>query len=248
MENIDAKKITKPIQLLAAWLVGLVSVNATFLIAALKLTGWESASLVIASIINVPVFLFSIFMLQTKFRPELQEDTFYSLYLNNKTNKLEKRIRRKDDGIVDEKNLAASKNNKIETIKMLKISINDYLLDFMEIKSQLKELEIPVYSSFGKINGTKDPPKQRVVSIATYINIKTKTEFLKLLFYFNFDGYNYMSTYEPDIIEDVLIGSYNHRNQYCPFNKELKDLLDSEPDEIDYRYYEGKYLTKKDEE
>jgi hypothetical protein len=47
---------------------------------------WQSGALVIATILNVPIFLGAVFLLQTKFRPELQEDSYYSSYLNKKTN------------------------------------------------------------------------------------------------------------------------------------------------------------------
>lgn len=84
--QIKPEKVTKPIQLLAAWLAGLIIVDASFLTAAgqLQLPSWVSGALVIAAIVNVPLFLLSIFLLQTKFRPEMQEDTFYSQYLERK--------------------------------------------------------------------------------------------------------------------------------------------------------------------
>lgn len=85
-QNIKPEKVTKPIQLLAAWLTGLVIVNAAFLVTASKIgiEHWSSSALVVASIINVPIFLIAIFILQTKFRPEMQEDSYYSKYLENK--------------------------------------------------------------------------------------------------------------------------------------------------------------------
>lgn len=39
--------------------------------------------LVIASVVNVPVFIFALFLLQTKFRPQMQEDSYYAKYLEN---------------------------------------------------------------------------------------------------------------------------------------------------------------------
>ena len=83
-QKIDASKITKPIQLLAAWLIGLIIVNGSFLAAAAKLSTptWAPTLLVIACVMNVPLFLICIFLLQTKFRPEMQEDRYYSEYLS----------------------------------------------------------------------------------------------------------------------------------------------------------------------
>jgi len=83
IQKIQAHKVTKPIQLLAAWLLGLIAIDGAFLTAAnlLSTPKWASAALVIAAIVNVPVFLVCIFLLQTRFRPEMQEDSYYSKYL-----------------------------------------------------------------------------------------------------------------------------------------------------------------------
>lgn len=73
--NIKPEKITKPIQLLAAWLVGLISIESIFLYIATTTNkmAWISGLLVVASTINVPMFLLSMFILHTKFRPEMQK-------------------------------------------------------------------------------------------------------------------------------------------------------------------------------
>lgn len=88
--RIEPSKVTKPIQLLAAWLVGLILVNGSFLGAAISIASpeWVRVILVVASILNVPVFLFCLFLLQTKFRPEMQEDSYYSKYLEANTGKM----------------------------------------------------------------------------------------------------------------------------------------------------------------
>lgn len=82
-ERLEAHRVTKPIQLLAAWLVGLIIVDGSFLSAATLITkpSWAASLLVIAAVANVPLFLICIFVLQTRFRPEMQEDTYYSKYL-----------------------------------------------------------------------------------------------------------------------------------------------------------------------
>lgn len=86
-QRIQPHKVTKPIQLLAAWLVGLVLVDGAFLGGAATISNpaWVPGALVTAAIVNVPLFLAAIFVLQTRFRPEMQEDQFYSRYLENKT-------------------------------------------------------------------------------------------------------------------------------------------------------------------
>lgn len=82
-QKLEPHRVTKPIQLLAAWLVGLFVIDGSFLSAAkiLDKPDWLPPLLVIAAIINVPLFLICIFLLQTKFRPEMQEDAFYSTYI-----------------------------------------------------------------------------------------------------------------------------------------------------------------------
>lgn|SRR5690348_4736380 len=82
--GISPEKVTKPIQLLAAWLIGLFVTNGSFLFAARQIEhpSWGSAMLLIAAVANVPVFIGSLFLLQTKFRPQMQEDSYYSRYLD----------------------------------------------------------------------------------------------------------------------------------------------------------------------
>lgn len=89
-QKLEAHRINKPIQLLAAWLVGLTIVNASFLATASIIVDppWIRGALVIAAIINVPIFIGCIFLLQTKFRPEMQEDNFYSEHLKMKYNSI----------------------------------------------------------------------------------------------------------------------------------------------------------------
>jgi hypothetical protein len=84
--RIHPEKITRPFQLLAAWLSGLILIDGSFLMAAsqIRIPEWAAGLLVIMSVVNVPLFLTSIFLLQTKFRPEMQEDIYYSKYLEQK--------------------------------------------------------------------------------------------------------------------------------------------------------------------
>lgn len=90
MENpkIQPDKITKPIQLLAVWFAGLVILVGLLLSAAKMITEpiWLVPLLVISAILIIPIFLYFVFLLQTKYRPQMQEDTFYSKYLDTTTN------------------------------------------------------------------------------------------------------------------------------------------------------------------
>src|SRR5262245_58196621 len=100
-QQIKPERITRPIQLLAAWLTGLVVINGGFLFSASYLSSpsWGSAVLVIAAVINVPLFLVAMFVLQTRFRPEMQEDAYYSKYLDSKHKHVEEMAKKLQEDI-----------------------------------------------------------------------------------------------------------------------------------------------------
>jgi hypothetical protein len=85
--QIQPHLITKPIQMLAVWMSGLVVLDGSFLTAARFLTepAWLPPLLAISAVALVPLFLIALFLLQTKFRPQLQEDSYYSEYLERQT-------------------------------------------------------------------------------------------------------------------------------------------------------------------
>jgi hypothetical protein len=85
--KIKPDRITKPIQLLAVWMSGLLLLVSAFLTAAgtIKQPTWLPGFFGISAVCIIPVFLLLVFLLQTKFRPEMQEDTFYSGYLDTIT-------------------------------------------------------------------------------------------------------------------------------------------------------------------
>ena len=87
--EIKPHKISKPFQLLAAWLVALVLIDGFFLWAASKIESpsWISPFLVISSVIITIVFIRIIFLLQTKYRSQLQDDEYYNKWLNHITSK-----------------------------------------------------------------------------------------------------------------------------------------------------------------
>src|SRR6266849_7718277 len=81
--QIQPHRITKPIQMLAVWMAGLVLLVGSFLAGARVLTkpDWVPPFLAIAAVSLVPLFLVLLFLMQTKFRPQLQEDAYYSEWL-----------------------------------------------------------------------------------------------------------------------------------------------------------------------
>lgn len=81
--KIEPHKITKPIQLLAVWLVALILIDGTFLTAAARIENppWLPGILGIGAVVITLLFIFLIFLMQTKYRPQLQDDPYYAEYL-----------------------------------------------------------------------------------------------------------------------------------------------------------------------
>jgi hypothetical protein len=257
-QKISPHKVTKPIQLLAAWLVGLCLVNSAFLLAALNIgIPWLQGTLVVAAVLNVPLFISAIFLLQTKFRPEMQEDSFYAQYLDKKTNqviavtgadiaasrfkKLEEDISRLNDSL----KTAFSPHMKIQEsgitkarTKAYKVSINDYLPDYSAIRDELLKSKIPVHDIFGKVNKSK-PPTKFIVSIGNAVAIEFITNLLKILRNYHIDGIKIFDSFndpDPDP-SDIYIGSYGYEDGYVEFNQNLFDLIEKPIEMVDLEHY-----------
>lgn len=256
-QQIQPHKVTKPIQLLAAWLVGLILTNASFLAAALHIDGaeWLRGVLVVAAIINVPLFLLALFVLQTKFRAELQEDTFYSEYLSKKTSTV----------IKVDKN--SSQDAKIEALEQQvaalsvgpppvseaaavhealdwtdwPVAVNVKHPQFTDIRVALAAANIPLSEMFGMYG--KEPDRW-VVSIDSHMPVSHKVKILQVLQPFKFDGFLFWEPV-PDAGEEenVYIGSFGSRD-YAPFTDELRDLLAGHVDPIDLKIYMARHARK----
>jgi len=149
--QIIPDRITKPIQLLAAWLVGLVVIDGAFLTGAAMISepAWVSGALVVASLVNVPLFLICLFLLQTKFRPEMQEDSYYAPYLeatrstklvNSETNELKEVVEKEIKSESEEFEKALKDNNQYEQDK-----ITGRLRERQREKKQLEQAENLIY-------------------------------------------------------------------------------------------------------
>lgn len=77
--KIKPEKIKTPIQLLAVWLIGLVLLVSAFLTASTFVHEpcWLSPVYGITAVALIPIFITLIFILQTRFRPELLDDESY---------------------------------------------------------------------------------------------------------------------------------------------------------------------------
>lgn len=84
-KSIQAHRVTRPFQLLAAWLVALLVLVGSFLTSAKVISepSWAPGVLVMSAVLAVPCFLACMFLLQTKFRAQMQEDQYYTEYLRS---------------------------------------------------------------------------------------------------------------------------------------------------------------------
>ena len=214
-QNIKPEKITKPIQLLGAWLAGLFSIDSCFLIASANMesASFESIALVIAAIINVPLFLVAVFLLQTKFRPELQEDSYYSSYLSQKNNEIIT-ISKSEAHFIDvsqrliaiEKEISKesespTKNGLLDNVL---IGINKNFKDKKEIRANLAQYGVKGVSSFGN----SELPKIRAVVISHSVPKSTIKTILEVAKKSEFTHYGFFDNRVEETEEEVLFGGY----------------------------------------
>ncbi|WP_339435301.1 hypothetical protein [Pseudomonas orientalis] len=245
-QKIEPHRITKPIQLLGAWLVGLILTDSIFLTATLSLDAqsWERGALVIAAIFNVPLFLGALFLLQTKFRAELQEDSFYHEYISKKSASILKidkntaqdnrlsEIERKIHQVTELAIPNSPKENTNSASHVLdwknwQVGINCLHPNYKEIKDSLCLSGIPITSTFGN-RLTKAIPEAWTISLNPIMPPSHKTQLLKAVLPFGFDGVElYTPIPEAGETEDVYIGGYGV-GDYSIITPELFELLDDE--------------------
>lgn len=260
--KIEPHKVTKPIQLLAAWLVGLVLINGSFLFTAIKIDSgvWERSALIVASIVNVPIFLYALFLLQTKFRAELQEDAFYADYLSKKTaapiridkntsqdikiEELERKVLQLSSISVQDTNRQDEERNSTITPQALdwskwSVALNECHPKFTDIRTALREAKIPLGAIFG--HKGLEPPTKWIVSLSHHLPIANRIAVLRAVLSFGFDGFEFWEPVrEADEGEDVYIGSYGD-GSYALITEELTALLESDLEAVDLNHYYKKH-------
>lgn len=251
-QQIHPHKVTKPIQLLAAWLVGLLLIDAMFLATALQLEpGWERGLLVVFAILNVPMFLGALFILQTRFRAELQEDTFYSEYLSKKTDEvfkipeggnlaarvdaLERQQDESKDVVIDESHSTQSTPERFNW-GAWRVALNQSHPEVEQIRAALRSAEIPLAEFFG---GAPLPtPSNWAISISEFIPFTHQKHLLEVLIDFSFEGFQlWEPVRDANENEDVYIGSFGV-SSYVRITEQLRVLL-SDPgvEEADFACY-----------
>ena len=264
-QRIEPHKVTKPIQLLAAWLVGLCILTGSFLGAAVafKDSQWACGILISAAVLNVPLFLYAFFRLQTKYRPEMQEDSFYATYLDKNTNReievikpslrdprldeIQKEVHLMRNQIMHvalspEVKSQGSKNALHRDWSNCRISINDLHPDFLAIRKALKKSGIPVAGIFGSLNNSHLPEKW-ILAVDVDCDPSLLQIALQELLKFSFDGVTL--TKRDGIDEDhIYVGSYSFSDGYAPITDKLLELSRDGIDPVDFEYYVRKHDTK----
>ncbi|WP_318510359.1 hypothetical protein [Photobacterium leiognathi] len=235
--NIAPEKVTKPIQLLAAWLAGLIIVDGSFLLTASKngLEHWSSSALIIAAILNVPIFLASIFLLQTRFRPEMQEDEYYSKYLatrySKETGKVEEVL---VNGVVDElkasiedlriqnvrntrpihsapKTYSVAKSNmRISGFSDVnsRVQLNDLLPRFSDIFESLKKSNVKVDSTFGSTSVEANVPDKFAITFGDDIDFHLLKTILPIAYDNGAEIINHAQ--DNSALGNIYIGAYGY--------------------------------------
>ncbi|CAH6927503.1 conserved hypothetical protein [Vibrio chagasii] len=224
-KSLNPEKITKPIQLLGAWLAGLFSINGSFLAAASTFPSesWQSVFLVVAAVLNVPIFLGAVFLLQTRFRPELQEDSYYSNYLNRKSNEpvkidkyesmreefnirldsIELSIRDSISQHSEKQDIILSKNHRFSGISF---GLHNSLINNTKITDVLRSYGISSASDFGSLA----PQGQLFMAISNYLTVQEKQYAIELASELELEGYSFFDNIGEGIPEQILIGAYGN--------------------------------------
>lgn len=84
--NINPEKVTTPIQLLAVWFIALLLLTSSFFATAKLIENpqWVAPLLIISGIVLVFVSIILIFLMQTRFRPEMLSGSEYLQYIDRK--------------------------------------------------------------------------------------------------------------------------------------------------------------------
>jgi hypothetical protein len=198
---------------------------------------WIRVTLVIASIINVPMFLFCLFLLQTKFRPEMQEDTYYSKYLESKTANTERIINpesfaslREDIGnlknTISEKVSDVISQTEIKKAKWssVTVSVNKALGNFSDIVKFLSAYNVPVHETFG---GGASKPDVFSVALGSGFDVNQIKDIVNALSGISDGWISYADNEgtEDEYYKKVLIGAYGSYEHGIEL-KSIKPILE----------------------
>lgn len=231
--------VTKPIQLLAAWLIGLVAVDSAFLASSALISKpeWAAGALVIAAILNVPLFIVALFLLQTKFRPEMQEDTYYSKYLDRRsdlTGKIEKIQIEKE--LIEAPLLEARDQQpahwhrhlrvRTQRAEEVRISLNDLLPEASAIRKELAAEGIVIKESFGSTSEKAEEPENKVIAIGPECSVPIIQSVIRVAHAHGVNGIARVNDARSDDEGRIYIGAYSFEPGERSFQHLDKMLLD----------------------
>lgn len=123
--KIEAHKITKPIQLVAVWMVGLVIIEGILFSSAnfISTPSWLSPTLCISGIFIAIVVIVLMFMMQTKYRPQLQEDPYYAEYLKRQEKDFKDFKPESIMGALEEESVSVKKNESWDDREQRRIRV-----------------------------------------------------------------------------------------------------------------------------
>lgn len=230
-QKITPQAVTKPIQLLAAWLVGLLSLNASFLLTAsnIKHPTWAAGFLVVCAVINVPVFLICLFLLQTKFRPEMQEDQFYSKYLETryssdtgKSEIIEASVKIASVPAISSLEQAGPAVQQIS--RDVRICLNDMLEKYADIALSIVNSGYDIAEKFGSTSRNPSIPEKFVVSVSKDVGVDVFKDVMKILEDYNVELIGPIN--EISTSNTIYVGSYafrNEKNKYLNYSNDVKN-------------------------
>lgn len=216
-QGIQPSAVTKPIQLLAAWLAGLVLIDGSFLTAASQITSptWAGGALVAAAILNVPIFLALLFYMQTRFRPEMQEDSYYYKYLEQKAFAQTQKVEIVEQAMVEAKLPAPSRQRAKRFIRPktqateYQLQVNDLLENFSQIVEALDAKGLKIQETFGSTSEDKGKPTEFALTFGSRLPIKIFQSVLEISCRYGLQTLGYSSRDNDDDGDtDVYIGSY----------------------------------------
>jgi hypothetical protein len=246
-QPFEPSGVTKPIQLLSAWLIGLILINGSFLGAAALIThpSWAPGFLVICAAATVPIFLGALFLLQTKFRPEMQEDTFYARYLERKSVETQStelvRIETATT-LAPERDSIGTKSLKRRSPDNMEdgVWVNDLLPNFGDIIDRLSSEGIEVSETFGSSGHDSGVPSKFIASVGRDFDPAAAIRLIKLLVPLGLEGvslvredYNdnrffvgsYIYKARPDIVkpvtDDLVVALEDNVSDPCAFHEKL---------------------------
>jgi hypothetical protein len=184
--------------------------------------------LVIGAVLDVPIFLACLFMLQTKFRPEMQEDEFYWRYLEKrystetaKTELIE--VAKPSDSMLEFEPRRAPVKRR-GTPSVAEIHMNDLLPAYQSLREALLKAGYKIYDTFGTTSRGKRVPSPFIIAISDGAAIEAIQDAIKISLPHGLEGVAHAS--EPEWPNRIYIGAYSYEvNPYVPINAEIRQQL-----------------------